>query len=66
MAEKTSAALGLFDGIHLGHRRVLELALKNAEKGLVPAVFTFEPDTVLKSLQAAAVISILPQKKCEF
>ena len=48
MAEKTSAALGLFDGIHLGHRRVLELALKNAEKGLVPAVFTFEPDTVLK------------------
>lgn len=48
MTEKTSAALGLFDGIHLGHRRVLELALKNAEKGLAPAVFTFEPDTVLK------------------
>ncbi|MBR6581273.1 MAG: riboflavin biosynthesis protein RibF [Ruminococcus sp.] len=48
MAEKTSAALGLFDGVHIGHRRVLELALKNAENGLVPAVFTFEPDTVLK------------------
>lgn len=48
MAEKTSVALGLFDGVHIGHRKVLELALKNAEKGYTPAVFTFEPDTVLK------------------
>lgn len=48
MTEKTSVALGLFDGIHLGHRKVLELALKNAEKGYAPAVFTFEPHTVLK------------------
>ncbi len=47
MTEKTSVALGLFDGIHLGHRKVLELALKNTEKGLIPAVFTFEPHTVL-------------------
>ena len=48
MTEKTSVALGLFDGIHLGHRKVLELALKNAENRYVPAVFTFEPHTVLK------------------
>ena len=48
MAENTSVALGLFDGIHLGHRKVLELALKNAERGYTPAVFTFAPDTVLK------------------
>ncbi len=45
---KTSIALGLFDGVHTGHRRVLELALENAEKGYTPAVFTFEPHTVLK------------------
>lgn len=48
MAEKTVAALGLFDGVHLGHRRVLELALKRAENGLKPVIFTFEPDSVLK------------------
>lgn len=48
MTEKTSVALGLFDGIHLGHRKVLELAIKNAEKDYIPAVFTFEPHTVLK------------------
>ncbi len=48
MSEKTSIALGLFDGVHMGHRRVLDLALKNAEKGYIPAVFTFEPERVLK------------------
>lgn len=40
---KAAVALGLFDGVHLGHCAVLRLA---AESGLVPAVFTFEPETV--------------------
>lgn len=48
MFNKTSAALGMFDGVHIGHRRVLELALKNAENGCIPTIFTFEPYTVLK------------------
>ncbi len=47
MAEKTSVALGLFDGVHLGHRKVLELALKSSENGTIPAVFTFAPENVL-------------------
>lgn len=46
--KKTSVALGLFDGVHLGHRAVLDLALKNAVNCRVPSVFTFMPDTVLK------------------
>lgn len=46
--KKTSVALGLFDGVHLGHRAVLGLALKNAVNHRVPSVFTFMPDTVLK------------------
>lgn len=44
--KKTAAALGLFDGVHLGHRAVLRAAAEMAEQGLVPCVFTFPPDCV--------------------
>ena len=40
-AGETSVALGCFDGLHLGHRAVLQAALSGAEQGLLPAVFTF-------------------------
>jgi riboflavin kinase / FMN adenylyltransferase len=37
-------ALGNFDGVHLGHRRVLEtLVAESAESGLRPVLVTFEP-----------------------
>jgi riboflavin kinase/FMN adenylyltransferase len=35
-----AVALGTFDGVHLGHRRVLEAAV---EAGLTPTVVTFHP-----------------------
>ena len=39
----TAVALGYFDGIHLGHRAVLDTALLWAEKeGLVPVVMLFD------------------------
>ena len=38
----TSVALGLFDGVHLGHQQVLQCALAGRTHGLAPAVFTFE------------------------
>ena len=35
-------ALGFFDGMHIGHRRLISLAVSEAKKeGLTPAVFTF-------------------------
>ena len=37
----TSVALGCFDGLHTGHRSVLEEALESGRDGLSPAVFTF-------------------------
>ncbi len=37
----TSIALGCFDGLHIGHRAVLQEALKGEAEGLSPAVFTF-------------------------
>lgn len=40
----TVLAIGNFDGVHLGHRALLErLTAKAAELGLPPAVMTFEP-----------------------
>jgi riboflavin kinase/FMN adenylyltransferase len=41
-AEGPSAvALGSFDGLHIGHRKVISLALAEKERGLTPTVFTF-------------------------
>jgi riboflavin kinase/FMN adenylyltransferase len=40
----TAAAIGVFDGVHRGHRTVLERLVRMAEKrGLAPAVLTFDP-----------------------
>ena len=39
-ARERAVALGTFDGVHLGHRRIVEAALAS---GLVPTVVTFEP-----------------------
>lgn len=44
--KKRAVALGLFDGIHLGHRAVLNLAQE--KNNLQPAVFTFNPSAVLR------------------
>lgn len=44
---KTAAALGLFDGVHCGHRRVLsECAGYAGQNGMQAAVFTFDTATL--------------------
>lgn len=40
--KKRAVALGLFDGVHLGHRTVVAKAAAMAEKGFIPSVFTFD------------------------
>ncbi len=40
---ETAVSIGKFDGIHLGHRRLLEELLDQKEKGLLAVVFTFDP-----------------------
>ena len=57
--KKTAVALGLFDGVHLGHRAVIAKAAVMAENGLVPAVYTFRCGT-LSAKQGRAVEYIYP------
>ena len=39
----TAVAIGKFDGVHIGHRRLLEEILAKKAEGLAPCVFTFDP-----------------------
>lgn len=42
LESKSAVALGKFDGIHLGHRRLLERVLEQKRRGLGTVVFTFD------------------------
>lgn len=39
----TAVAIGKFDGVHIGHRRLLEEILEQKGRGLKACVFTFDP-----------------------
>lgn len=54
-------ALGFFDGVHLGHASLLEMAKRRAaETGLCPAVMSFDlhPDTLVAGANVALINSI--------
>lgn len=39
----TAVAIGKFDGLHVGHRKLLTLITEQKNRGLAPCVFTFDP-----------------------
>ncbi len=43
LKKETAVAIGKFDGVHIGHRRLLEEITKKKSEGLAACVFTFEP-----------------------
>lgn len=43
LEKETAVAIGKFDGIHIGHRRLLSEILEQKKNGLLSCVFTFEP-----------------------
>ncbi len=51
-------ALGCFDGLHRGHRAVINRAAEGKEAGLTPAVFTFESHS-MKTLGGAAAPEVM-------
>ena len=57
--------IGSFDGLHMGHQRLIEDVVKSAqEKGVSSAVLTFEPSPreVLRPGQPLAYLTRLPEK----
>ncbi len=60
-----SIAIGSFDGVHLGHRAVIEQAIATArEQGVRSAVLTMYPHpmAVLRTRQAPSELSTLPRR----
>lgn len=55
----TAIALGYFDGLHAGHRRVLSLAAEERKNGLIPVCFTFmqSPKSVLSGAPCNALMT---------
>ena len=39
----TAVTIGKFDGVHMGHKKLIESCMKQKEKGLKVCVFTFAP-----------------------
>lgn len=60
----SAVALGLFDGVHLGHRRVLELVLAQKSNGMRPSVFTFATESVGVKHNAALDYLYPTEQKC--
>lgn len=57
---KTVLALGFFDGIHVGHAELVNMAKKRSEEiGAEPAVMTFDihPDTLIKGVAVPLINS---------
>jgi riboflavin kinase/FMN adenylyltransferase len=58
-AAERAVAIGMFDGVHLGHRRVLEALV---ETGLTPTVITFDPHPRLVLGYEVELISTLRRR----
>lgn len=45
LPQKSAVAIGKFDGIHLGHQKLLSQLILQKEQGLLATVFTFDIQT---------------------
>src|SRR5699024_3984975 len=64
---ETVAAIGFFDGIHMGHQKVIKTAVSEAKnKGMESAVITFHPHPSVilnKEIQHVKYITPLREKQ---
>lgn len=62
---ETAVCLGMFDGVHLGHRRLIEETCRSAkEKHLLPCAFTFDipPASVLRPDKTIRLLTNITEK----
>lgn len=57
LSERTAVSLGIFDGVHIGHRSVLNAAEYERRNGLKTAVFTFLSGSVTTKGDAGLIYS---------
>lgn len=57
--EKTAVTLGKFDGLHRGHKKLLNQVLRKREEGYLAAIFTFDmpPKNVLKGTNGRMILT---------
>ena len=57
--EQKDVALGFFDGLHLGHKKVIKKTIHFKNKGLTPTVFTFSqnPKSILSNKNIIQIMS---------
>lgn len=61
----TAVALGFFDGLHIGHRNVIQLAAHEKQNGLLPVCFTFSqsPKNILLGTPPNALMTNSDKEK---
>lgn len=63
----TAVAIGKFDGVHRGHRKLLAEILRQKEDGLLAAIFTFEPSPeVFFGMSPSRELSTREEKRALF
>lgn len=65
-SENTAITIGTFDGVHIGHKRILERLINDAKKtGTKATVLTFfpHPRMVLQKDTAISLLNTLPEKQ---
>lgn len=64
---KSAVSIGKFDGIHLGHQKLLQRILKQKEQGLNAVVFTFDPPpSVLFGIADSKELMTKEEKRAAF
>lgn len=60
----TAVALGLFDGVHLGHKKVIDMAVKNKNYKSAVLTFTTKKDRPTKKLQQKDILTVNQRLSC--
>lgn len=66
LSEKTAVAIGKFDGVHLGHQKLLSKLLTQRKHGLLATVFTFDVQEAVFSGGEEKELSTRAEKRAAF